>query len=103
MVLLNSRTSRGSAVKFFHWSIALLILAAVVPGLPAENWLLNPVIDFPFKWLGFFTVPGLAVPDLLLKELASGLHFWLFILLLIMVSDHITMAFYHHIKLKTRY
>lgn len=55
-MLRNSRDAWGSLARFFHWSVALLVLVQVALGLTASGWRLSPLKLDLFVWhksLGF--------------------------------------------------
>jgi cytochrome b561 len=49
-VLANTAESWGALAKFFHWTVALLILAQVVLGSTAALWRLSPLKLELFVW-----------------------------------------------------
>lgn len=100
-MLRNSRDAWGSLARFFHWSVALLVLAQVALGLTAAGWRLSPLKLDLFVWhksLGFLILllvvlrllwrlanPTPALPDGMsgFERLAARVSHGLFYVLLI--------------------
>jgi cytochrome b561 len=102
-MLRNSRDAWGSLARFFHWSVALLVLVQVALGLTASGWRLSPLKLDLFVWhksLGFLILllvvlrllwrlanPTPALPDGMsgFERLAARASHGLFYLLLVVL------------------
>ena len=66
--------------------------------LPLTGWVINSAANIPFKWMNFLVVPNLPGIQESWRYLASVVHWYLSIALVLMVLGHGGMAILHHCK-----
>ena len=76
-------------------------LYALMFALPMTGWIVNTAANVPFKWMNILPVPDLPGVQGSWRYLASVIHWYLSILLLLMVIGHGGMAVIHHIRHKS--
>ncbi len=68
--------------------------------MPLSGWVGSAAHGIAVRWFNLVTLPNIVSKDLALSRLMFEVHFWLAILLGVMVALHIAAALRHHFALK---
>lgn len=74
-----------------HWGLYGLMFA-----LPLTGWVINSAANIPFQWMNLVTIGNLPGVSASWQQAATQAHWYLFLLLALMVAGHAFMALYHH-------
>jgi cytochrome b561 len=77
--------------------VALYVILLV---MPLTGWLGSAAHGIPVRWFALVTLPGIVAKSLALSKLMFVAHFWLAILLGVIVTVHIAAALRHHLVLR---
>ncbi len=75
-------------------------LYAILLVMPLTGWLGSAAHGIPVRWFALVTLPGIVAKSLVLSKLMFVAHFWLAILLGVIVTVHIAAALRHHFVLR---
>jgi cytochrome b561 len=80
--------------------ISHLMLYMVLIVMPPIGWVMSTSLNLPLVYLGLIEIPSPFGVDQARGELLKAVHYWLSILLLVLVAIHVLAALYHHVILR---
>lgn len=80
---------RGAA-HGLHWLLYVLMFA-----VPLSGYFYSLATGYPVVWFGVLELPVLIGPDPVLKVVLKDVHYWLNMLLAVLVGVHVAAAFKH--------
>jgi cytochrome b561 len=95
----DGRPHEEPAPRWQQWTARAVhvVLYGLVVALPLSGWWFNSVTGKPLQWFKQFNLPALAAKDDGLRQLAHGVHEYLFWFLLLMLVPHVGAALKHHV------
>lgn len=72
------------------------LLYLIMIALPFSGWVLHSAANYPLKWMNLFSIPNLSFVPSSFQEPATEAHWWLFLIMAVLVLGHALMAFVHH-------
>lgn len=82
---------RQALAKISHGLLYLLMLL-----LPTSGWVMSSAANIPFSLFWLFEIPAITSPNEALEEVAETVHNTCVVLLLVVLTLHITAALWHH-------
>jgi cytochrome b561 len=76
--------------------ITQLLLYVLMLAMPVSGWIVHSATGVPFRIFWRIPLPAITAPDQDVADLASRVHFWLFVLLSALLLLHIAAALRHH-------
>lgn len=76
--------------------IGQLLMYALLLAIPISGWVINSAANFPLKWFGFFEIPPITDPSIVIEDYAKTAHFVFICMLGTLIVMHITAALHHH-------
>lgn len=76
-----------------HVALYLVLIFA-----PVSGWIVQSASNVPFRVFRTVPLPAIAAPDEALADAATRAHFWLFVVLALLLVAHIGAALRHHFQ-----
>jgi cytochrome b561 len=73
------------------------VLYVLIVAIPLSGWWFNSVTGKPLQWFKLFNLPALVAKNDSLRDLAHGVHEYLFWFLLLVLLAHVGAALKHHV------
>lgn len=80
------------AAQATHVALYLVLILA-----PISGWIVQSASNVPFRVFRIVPLPAITAPDEALADVATRAHFWLFVVLALLLVAHIGAALRHHI------
>lgn len=77
-------------------SIVHVLFYVILVAMPLSGWIINSAGDFPFRVYYLFNLPAIVSPDPDLQVFAETVHFYLFVMLVVLIVLHVGAALHHH-------
>ncbi len=77
-------------------SIVQMLMYTLLFAIPISGWVINSASNFPLKWFGFFEIPPITNPNIMIEDYAKTAHFIFICMLGSLIVLHISAAIHHH-------